>query len=123
MPGAGMNENWSEYAFAWFFSLVGAATIIGARIGAWLYGPNAVPPPEEPERLHSWKRRRLWIVVSELSSLPAFASLSVVATVYYGVSPWFSIPISMGLAIVGFLLLLDGVQRGFRVRFGVPEHD
>lgn len=116
-----MNEvkEWLHYLIWWLLSLLAAATIVAARIGNWLYGEKAPPPPEDPELMHHWRRRRMWIVISEVSALPAFASLSVAGTKYWDLDAWVSIPLAMMLAIVGFLLLLDGVQRAFYKRLGV----
>ena len=111
------------YAFWWLLSLMAAATIVGARIGNWLYGEKAPDPPSDPELLVLWKRRRSWIVLSEVSALPAFASLAVAGTKYWNLDAWVSIPVAMLLAILGFLLLLDGVQRMFYKRLGIIFKD
>jgi hypothetical protein len=103
----------------WLLSMIAAATIVGARIGNWLYGEKAPPPPLDATMLRDWKRRRMWIIISETSALPAFASLSVAATYYWSLDPWISIPIAMLLAILGFLLLLDAVQRTFYKKMGI----
>lgn len=112
-------KDWWQYALWWILSFLAAATIVGARIGSWLYGEKALEPPEDPQLLHHWQRRRMWIVISEMSALPAFASLSVAGTKYWELDAWVSIPLAMILAILGFLLLLDGVQRTFYKRLGI----
>lgn len=123
MGVSGVHEGYWDYVVAWFLSLLFAAMVVAGRVAAWLYGTKAPEPPDDPTLFVHWKRRRLWIVISEFSALPAFASLSMGATIWWDLSPFLSIPISMVLAILGFLLLLDGVQQIFRRRLGLQKGD
>lgn len=108
--------SWWEWTLLWCASLVAAAFGTGMRVAALLYGKRAIEPPEEPALMVHWQRRRRWIVISELSALPTFASLSVASVAYWGMNPVAAIIMAMVLAIAGFLLLLDGIQALVRLR-------
>lgn len=113
-------EELKEFALWWVASLMAATTVALGRIGYSLYRLSP-DEPEDPIAAKHWLRRRRWLVFSELSALPAFATFAVVATVYWGLNPIVCVGISMALGGVGFVLLLDALQFIFRQRLGLPE--
>lgn len=100
--------------------ILAAATIAGGRIGytLWRVSPDE---PDDPVKAKHWRRRRRWLVFSELSALPAFATLAVTAVEHWGLSPVAGVLIAMALGGVGFAMLLDALQYLFRKRMGLPE--
>lgn len=67
-----------------------------------------------------WRRRRRWLAYSEVSALPAFATIGVTAVAYGDLSPILGVLIAMALGAIGFPLFLDGAQWLFRKRLGMP---
>lgn len=112
--------DWREFMLWWTFSILAAATVVGAKLGMLLFA-MAPDPPEEPELAAHWRRRRRWLVYAELSALPAFATIAVTLTAHGNLEPIMSVLLSMGLGGVGFVLLLDAVQWLFRKRIGMPQ--
>ncbi|MCC6478346.1 MAG: hypothetical protein IT552_03975 [Sphingomonadaceae bacterium] len=113
-----MND-WREFIFWWLASLIAGATIVGGKLGMFLFRISSDPPDDVKAAAH-WLRRRRWLAYSELSALPAFATIGVSIVAYYKIDPILSVLISMFLGGVGFVLLLDGVQWLFRKRLGMP---
>ena len=109
-----------DFLVWWILSLAAAATVAIGRIGytLWRISPDE---PDDPVAAKHWRRRRKWLVFSELSALPAFATISVVAVAYWGLSPVAGVLLSMGLGGIGFVMLLDALQFLFRQRLGLPE--
>lgn len=104
-----MNSQWLENLTLWLGSLFGGLAICGARLG-WLMFGAAPTPPEDPKALSAWKRKRLWLVFSELSALPAFATLSVVLGRFQRWPIEGIILFSMILGALGFAFFLDALQ-------------
>jgi hypothetical protein len=111
-----------EITLLWLISFAASLTVVAARVGFYMYGVNAEQPPEDPAVLRQWKRKRTWLLVSELSALPAFATLGVVATDYYNLSPIASVLIAMVLGALGFGFLLHAVEVIVRRRLEI-KHD
>lgn len=112
-------ENWRDLITWWLLSLAAAALVTAAKLGVILFG-KAADPPADPVLSEHWARRRRWIAISEVLSLPAFATLSVVLVFYRKMDPVLSVLIAMGLAAIGTILLLDGAAWLFRKRLGMP---
>lgn len=111
-------HNWREFMFWWFASLVGATTIVVARICLKLFG-QAADPPADAALVPHWERRRRWLAISEVSALPAFATVSVVLASYYRLDPVAGVLIALIEGGVGFPLLLSGAAWLFRQRVGM----
>jgi hypothetical protein len=94
---------WTAAFFAALFMVVG-------KLGLSLFRIDEVPP-EDPVLLKHWRRKRLWLTISELSALPAFATIATTAAYYWNLPTIAVIPIAMVLGAVGFGALLNGVIR------------
>ena len=114
-----MNAEFKDFIYWWLAGLIAAATIAGGRIGLFLFR-LAPDPPDDPVLAAHWLRRRRWLVWSELSALPAFATISVSSVRYWHLEPAAAVLIAMALGGVGFVLLVDGAQWMFRRRIGMP---
>lgn len=108
-----------EYVVLWALAVLATATVIGAKIGFFLWGIAPDPPADALAASH-WMRRRRWLAYSEISALPAFATIGVAAVAYGDLNPIAAVPISMALGGVGFPLLLHGAQFLYRKRLGLP---
>lgn len=104
----------------WVTSLFGGLVIVGARLG-WLLFRVAPDPPVEPEALAAWKMKRHWLIISEFSSLPAFATVAVVTGVTQQWSVMSMVLMSMVLGALGFAFFLDALQTVVRRRLGMDE--
>ena len=113
-------SDWREFMLWWTFSILAAATVVGAKLGMLLFAMAPDPPADAALAAH-WRRRRRWLVYAELSALPAFATISVTLTVHGDFDPIMSVLVSMALGAIGFVLLLDAVQWLFRKRIGMPQ--
>lgn len=110
----------TDFALLWLASALGALTMIGGRMGLFLFG-LAKDPPVDPVALDHWRRRRRWLAYSELSALPACATIALTVTVYFSLPPVASVAISMALGALGFAFLLNGVQFLVRRRLGMTD--
>lgn len=109
-----------DYVYLWVLAILASATVVGGKIGSFMWG-LAPDPPVDPAAAEHWARRRRWLAYSEVSALPAFATIGVTAVAYGDLNPIAGVLIAMGLGAVGFPLLLDGAQWLFRKRLGMPE--
>ncbi len=101
----------------WLLSLAGGLALCGARLG-WLLFGVAPEPPADVEAFRMWQRKRRWLIASELSALPAFATISVLVG-RLGDWPMESIILlSMVLGALGFAFFLDALQTIVRRRIG-----
>lgn len=112
----------SEVIVLYFASLLGGLALCGARLG-WLLFRVASVPPEDVAALNLWKLKRRWLIISELSALPAFATISVVL----GLLQQWPVPgiilFSMVLGALGFAFFLDTLQTIVRRRIGMEKGD
>lgn len=111
-------DNWRDFFFWWLAALFSSTMIVVAKLGLKLYG-QAGDPPEDPVLAAHWERRRRWLAISEISTLPAFATVSVVLVSYYKLDPVAGVLIAMMQGFIGFPLLLDGAAWLFRRRLGM----
>lgn len=110
-----------EITLLWLISFAASLTVVAARVGFLMYGINAEVPPEDPAVLRQWRRRRTYLLVSELSALPAFATCGVVATDYWSLSPIASVLIAMVLGALGFGFLLHALEVIVRRRLEIKN--
>lgn len=106
--------------FLWFLSLFGGLALCGARLG-WLLFGVAPMPPVDPDALGLWQRKRRWLIISELSALPAFATVSVVVGRLRAWPVEGVILLSMVLGALGFAFFLDALQTIVRRRVGIGD--
>ncbi|KPH62327.1 hypothetical protein [Novosphingobium sp. ST904] len=104
----------------WLMSLFGGMALCGARLGWMLFGV-APEPPSDPVAFGLWQRKRRWLVFSELSALPAFATLSVVIGRLRDWPMEGVVLLSMVLGALGFAFFLDALQTIVRKRVGMDE--
>lgn len=104
----------------WALSLFGGLALCGARLG-WLLFGVAPDPPVDPSAITMWRRKRKWVVVSELSALPAFATVSVVVGRIQGWTLEGTVLLSMVLGALGFAFFLDALQSIVRSRVGISK--
>lgn len=106
--------------FLWLLSLFGGMALTGARLG-WLLFGVAPAPPADPAALGLWRRKRRWLIFSELSALPAFATISVLVGRLRAWPVEGVILLSMVLGALGFAFFLDALQTLIRRRFDLKE--
>lgn len=104
----------------WLLSLFGGLALCGARLG-WLLFGVAPEPPADPTAFTLWRRKRQWLVISELSALPAFATISVLIGRLREWPMEGVILLSMVLGALGFAFFLDALQTLVRKRIGMAE--
>ncbi|TCM17196.1 hypothetical protein EDF56_106312 [Novosphingobium sp. PhB165] len=104
----------------WLLSLFGGLALCGARLGWMLFG-MAPDMPSDPVALDLWERKRRWMVFSELSALPAFATLSVVIGKLRDWPVEAVVLFSMVLGALGFAFFLDALQTIVRKRIGMDS--
>lgn len=104
----------------WLLSLFGGLALCGARLGWMLFGV-AAEPPVDSAAFALWRRKRLWLVISELSALPAFATISVLVGRLREWPMEGVILLSMVLGALGFAFFLDALQTLVRKRIGMPQ--
>lgn len=106
--------------FLWLLSLLGGLALCGARLG-WLLFRIAPAPPADVEAFKLWERKRRWLIISELSALPAFATISLVVGRLRDWPMEGVILLSMVLGALGFAFFLDTLQTIVRRRVGMPD--
>lgn len=110
-----------ETTLLWVLSLAASLTVIAARVSFMMFGVKADEPPDDPALARNWKRRRKWLLASELSAVPAFATCGVVATEYWNLNPIASVLIAMVLGALGFGFLLHALEVIVRRRLEIEK--
>src|SRR3546814_12005736 len=101
-------------------SLAGGLALCGARLG-WLLFRVAADPPDDPAALAMWERKRRWLIISELSALPAFATLAVLVGQLRPVPVGGGIILSMCLGALGLAFFLDPSRPNVQTRAGMGK--
>lgn len=109
-----------EITVLWICSFAASLTIVAGRVGLALFNLKE-DPPTDPVLLANWRRRRTYLLVSEMMAVPAFATLGVVSTVYWNLDPIASVLISMVLGALGFGFLLHAVETLVRRRLEMND--
>lgn len=109
-----------EIAILWLASLFAGACAVAARLTYMLFAVSE-SPPDDPAALGHWQRKRRWLVISDISALPAFATIAVCTTIYWKLPAVASVGMSMILGILGFGFLLNGLQVIVRRRLEMEE--
>lgn len=111
-------ESWREFMFWWAAALFSSTMVVVARLGIMLFGQAALPPDDPALAVH-WARRRWWLAISEISALPAFATVSIVLASYQQLDPVAGVLIAIAQGFIGFPLLMDGAAVLFRRKLGM----
>ena len=104
----------------WLLSLFGGLVLCGARLGYLLFGV-APEAPTDPAALQLWRRHRRWLIFSELSALPAFATVSIIVGKLQSWSIEGVVLFSMVLGALGFAFFLDALQTIVRRKVGMKD--
>lgn len=104
-------EHWSrlELCVLWCLLALAALSGLSARLAMNLFNIEQVPP-EDPTALKHWKRRRTYMVISEVSALPAFATGWMAAALQWQLSIPFVVLGSMTSGALGFGFLIHALQ-------------
>ncbi len=100
-----MEQKW-DFFLLWLASLACSMIMCGARLG-WFLFRVAPMPPLDAAALDIWKLKRRWLILSELSVLPAFATISITIARLRHWPIEGVILLSMALGGLGFAFLLD----------------
>ena len=97
-----------EIALTFLLAWAGALAALTARLG---YSIKDDLPPDDPALFAAWRRKRIWTLVAEFSTTPAFGAAWTAASLHWG----FSVPVvvfgSMVSGAVGFGFCLDAIHR------------
>jgi hypothetical protein len=82
---------------------------LAARLAMRLFHIDQIPPID-PEQLQHWKRRRWYMIVSEIAALPAFATFWIAASLQWSLSVPLIVIGSMTSGALGFGFLIHALQ-------------
>lgn len=102
---------WSrvELFTLWVLLALAALTGLAARLAMRLFSLEETPP-SDPTLLITWKRRRLYMIISEVSALPAFATGWMAAALQWKLSVPLVVLGSMCSGALGFGFLIHALQ-------------
>lgn len=109
-----------EFLIWWVFSLIAGTTVAVGQI-AHKMARLDLEMPSDPVKLDAWHKRRKWLAITELSALPAFATLATAGRIYFDLPPIVGVLATMFLGFIGFAMLIDGAKYLFRKRVGLSE--
>lgn len=98
-----------ELALLWVMLALSALSGLAARLAMKLFDVQELPP-ECPDALRHWKRRRLYMLVSETAAVPAFATGWMAASMQWGLPVPFIVLGSMISGALGFGFLIHALQ-------------
>jgi hypothetical protein len=98
-----------ELALLWFVLALSALTGLAARLAMRMFNVSEIPP-SCPEALVHWKRRRLYMAISEVCALPAFATGWMAAALEWNLSVPLVVLGSMVSGALGFGFLIHALQ-------------
>ena len=104
----------------WGLALIAGATVAVGQI-AHKMARLDLEMPSDPDKLAAWHKRRKWLAITELSALPAFATLATAGRVYFDLPPIVGVLVTMGLGFVGFAMLIDAAKYLFQKRVDIPD--
>lgn len=107
-----------DFLMWWAFAMIAGATVAVGQIAHKLARID-VEEPTDPAKLAAWQKRKMWLVITELSALPAFATMATAGRIYFEVHPVVGVLVTMFLGFVGFAMLIDGAKFVFRKRVGI----
>jgi hypothetical protein len=98
-----------ELAMLWCMLALSALTGLAARLASRLFNVNELPP-SDPVALVHWKRRRMYMAISEVCALPAFATGWMAAALQWQLSVPLVVLGSMVSGALGFGFLIHALQ-------------
>ena len=109
--------SWREAAELFFTCYAAALVAFAARVTYKLgFNPD---PPDDPGELARWVRRRRWLLFSEFSALPLFATSAVLAADARWLSPVSSVMFALVAGALGFAFFLHALDTVVRRRLGM----
>lgn len=109
-----------DFAWQWALTYLVALSAFAARM-AWLLFGVAPDPPDDPAEHARWRRKRLWLFVSEFSALPMFTTLAVLSTAQGWVTPVLGAILCCVSGALGFAFFVHALEFMVRRRIGMPE--
>lgn len=106
-----IGDGWSRFELftLWVLLALAALTGLSARLAMRLFSLDEVPP-EDPLLLKTFNRRRIYMIVSEASALPAFATGWMAAALQWHLSIPLVVLGSMFSGALGFGFLIHALQ-------------
>lgn len=107
-----MPEAWAdriELVLFWLLLALASLSGLAARLAMKLFSVNELPP-QDPALHELWKRRRNYMLVSEVCALPAFATGWMAASYQWHLSVPFVVLGSMVSGALGFGFLIHALQ-------------
>lgn len=98
-----------ELVLFWILLALSALSGLSARLAMKLFNVNELPPID-PAALTHWKRRRSYMLVSEVCALPAFATGWMAASYQWGLPVPLVVLGSMVSGALGFGFLIHALQ-------------
>lgn len=98
-----------ELALLWVMLALSALSGLAARLAMKMFNINELPP-ECPTALVHWKRRRMYMAISEICALPAFATGWMAASLQWGLPVPLVVLGSMVSGALGFGFLIHALQ-------------
>lgn len=98
-----------ELVILWCALAASALTGLAARLAFRLFHVDELPP-SCPEAIKLWKRRRMYMAISEVSALPAFATGWMAAALQWNLSIPLVVLGSMVCGALGFGFLIHALQ-------------
>jgi hypothetical protein len=98
-----------ELVFFWLMLALASLSGLAARLAMKLFHINEIPP-EDPKALLQWRRRRIYMAISELCALPAFATGWMAASIQWHLPVPLVVLGSMVSGALGFGFLIHALQ-------------
>jgi hypothetical protein len=98
-----------EMVLLWLMLAMASLAGLSARLAMKLFNVNELPPVDPTALIH-WRRRRLYMTVSEVCALPAFATGWMAAALQWSLSVPLVVLGSMVTGALGFGFLIHALQ-------------
>jgi len=98
-----------ELALLWIMLALSALSGLAARLAMKLFNVQELPP-QDPTLFGNWKRRRLYMLISETCAVPAFATGWMAASMQWGLPVPLVVLGSMLSGALGFGFLIHALQ-------------
>jgi hypothetical protein len=98
-----------ELVLYWIMLALASLAGLSARLAMKLFNVNELPP-SCPDALVHWRRRRMYMAVSEICALPAFATGWMAASMQWQLATPIVVLGSMCSGALGFGFLIHALQ-------------